>query len=65
MGLTIIFTLVIVALCMLAMAVGVIFRNRTFTSCGNASLDFNGERIDCPACEQRESCRKRPGGKDA
>ena len=59
MGLILTLTFLIFAFCMLAMAVGVIFRNKTFTSCGNASIDFHGERIDCPACERRESCRKR------
>ena len=43
--------LVIVAICMLAMAVGVIFRNKPFRSCGNASITFQGEKIDCPACK--------------
>ena len=56
--------LVAVALCMLAMAVGVIIRNKSFKSCGCASIIYKGERIDCPGacpessetpCERRES----------
>ena len=41
---------VIVALCLLGMAVGVMFRNRPFESCGSASIMFRGERINCPGC---------------
>ncbi len=39
--------------CLLAMAVGVILRNRSFTSCGNAGVTINGERINCPSCQDR------------
>lgn len=42
--------LVILGLCLLGMAVGVIFRGKSFKSCGCASIEFRGERIDCPAC---------------
>ena len=57
----------ILAMCFLGMAVGVIFRNKSFQSCGCATLTFNGERIDCPGhvpeeetvCEHRASCTKR------
>jgi len=45
--------LVLVGLSMLAMAVGVIFRNKSFKSCGCASIRYKGERIDCPsACPE-------------
>jgi hypothetical protein len=53
--------LVIVALCMLAMAVGVIIRNKSFKSCGCASITYQGERIDCPsACPEspETSCER-------
>ena len=40
--------IVVTAACLLAMAVGVLIRGRSFTSCGCASITFNGERIDCP-----------------
>jgi hypothetical protein len=49
---------VIFALCLLGMAVGVIFRNKPFRSCGNASIRYRGERIDCPACtDPPDECR--------
>jgi len=44
----------VLALCVVAMAVGVIFRNKTFTSCGCASVTYRGERIRCPACPEKE-----------
>jgi hypothetical protein len=59
-----ILTVSVMALCMLGMAIGVIVRNKTFTSCGNASINYRGERIDCPACEMKPSCdaaRDEPG----
>jgi hypothetical protein len=40
--------ILLLALCFLGMAVGVIFRNKSFKSCGCGSLTFRGERIDCP-----------------
>lgn len=43
-------SVIILALCLLAMAVGVIFRNKTFTSCGCASITYRGEKIRCPSC---------------
>ncbi len=42
--------IVVLAVCILAMSVGVIFRNRGFTSCGCARIRFRGEDIRCPAC---------------
>ena len=52
----------IMGLCMLGMAVGVIIRNKTFTSCGCASMTFNGEKIRCPGCTEPEgeSCAEKP-----
>lgn len=52
---------VILGLCFLGMAVGVIFRNKTFTSCGNAVRDANGEPISCAACggQGGDSCRRK------
>jgi hypothetical protein len=40
--------ILLLALCFLGMAVGVIFRNKSFKSCGCGSLTVRGERIDCP-----------------
>lgn len=62
---------VIIALCILAMSVGLIFRNKTFTSCGRAARDFDGEPIRCAACgetvdadsapcEREEKVKKQP-----
>ena len=57
---------VIIAICILAMSVGLIFRNKTFTSCGRAARDFDGEPIRCAACGETvepdgESCdREKP-----
>ncbi len=62
--------ILILALCFLGMAVGVIFRNKSFKSCACATITFNGERIDCPGhvpepdadeavCEHRATCAKR------
>jgi hypothetical protein len=42
--------LAVMAVALLAMAVGVIIRNKSFTSCGCASIRFRGETIRCPAC---------------
>lgn len=41
---------VVIALCLLGMAVGVILRGKSFRSCGGASLVFRGEKIKCPGC---------------
>lgn len=46
--------LVVIGLSLLGMAVGVIFRGRSFKSCGCASIEFRGERIECPACVGEE-----------
>jgi hypothetical protein len=50
----------ILVVCFIAMAVGLIFRNKTFTSCGSAARDFDGEPITCAACggKNQESCRR-------
>ena len=40
--------IVVTGFCLLAMGVGVIFRGKCFKSCGCASMEFNGERIECP-----------------
>ncbi len=45
---------VVVALSALAMSVGVIFRNKGFTSCGCARTKFRGEDIRCPACPDKD-----------
>ena len=50
----VIITMVVLALCVLAMAVGVIFRNKSFTSCACASITFRGEKIRCPACPEKD-----------
>lgn len=49
----------VMALCMVAMAVGLILQNKTFTSCGRAGIDYRGERIDCSVCVSRESNEER------
>ena len=49
-----ILALLILALCILAMAIGVIFRNKSITHCGGASMTFRGEKIRCPACLDKE-----------
>lgn len=58
-------SVVLIALCLLAMSVGLIFRNRTIRSCGSAARDFDGEPIRCAACgghnEPPASCRRRRG----
>ena len=48
------FSIGIVAGCILAMSVGVILRNRSFTSCGCASINFRGEKIRCPGCTETD-----------
>jgi hypothetical protein len=56
-------SVVLIALCLLGMSVGLIFRNRAFSSCGRAARDFNGEPIRCAACggadEPASACRRR------
>lgn len=49
----IIVTLIALVLCGLGMSIGLIFRNKTFTSCGRAARDFDGEPIECAACGQQ------------
>jgi len=39
---------IIIAVCILIMAVGAIFRGKTFSSCACGSITFKGEKIDCP-----------------
>lgn len=50
----------VVAVCVLAMAVGLLIRNRSFTSCGCAGITYRGEKLRCPGCtegdEGEESC---------
>ncbi len=51
--------LVILGLCFLGMAIGLIFRNKTFRSCGSAARDFDGEPISCAACGGKgDSCAR-------
>lgn len=52
-------TLIVLALAGIAMAVGVIFKRKPIRHCGGASLTVNGEQIDCPACGNASTCRKR------
>ena len=49
----IIVAVIILGLCVLGMSVGLIFRNKTFTSCGRAARDFDGEPIRCAACGEQ------------
>lgn len=55
----------IFAVSLLAMGIGAIIKNKTFTSCGNASITYKGEKIKCPAClfkkgdEPPEHCERR------
>ena len=53
--------IVILAICYLGMAVGLIFRNKTITSCGRAARDFDGEPIRCAACGAKDesACRSK------
>ena len=57
-------SLIVMLLCVLAMAVGVIIRNKGFTSCGRSCMTFRGEKIRCPACpeDEGESCVERAAG---
>lgn len=41
---------VIVGVSLLGMSIGLIFRNKPFTSCGRASAKFNGEAMGCSVC---------------
>ncbi len=52
---------VILGLCFLGMAVGLIFRNKTFRSCGSAARDMDGEPIGCAACggQGGDACRRK------
>ena len=47
-------TAVVFALCLLGMAVGVIFRNRGFKSCGGSKICFRGIIIRCPGCSEEQ-----------
>jgi hypothetical protein len=49
----ILITIGVVALCWLGMSIGLIFRGKTFTSCGRAARDFDGQPIECAACGQK------------
>lgn len=46
-------TVIILAVCLLGMSIGLILRNKTFTSCGRAARDFDGEPIRCAACGEQ------------
>ena len=46
--------ILLIALGILAMAIGVIFRRKSITHCGGASMMFRGEKIRCPACLDKE-----------
>jgi len=58
-------TLALMALAGLGMAIGVIFRGKPIRHCGGASLSFDGEKIDCPACGQAGECKRRKAERDA
>jgi hypothetical protein len=47
-------SVIVMAICVLAMAVGVLIRNKGFKSCGCASITFRGEKIRCPGCSESE-----------
>ena len=56
MNMTLLLTVfVFFVVCLLLMSVGVIIRNKSFKSCGCASIEFNGEKIKCPGCCDDES----------
>ena len=50
----------VLAFCLLAMSVGLIFRKKSFRSCGGAARDFQGKSISCAACSGRDkgTCQK-------
>lgn len=52
-------TLLVLALAGTAMAIGVLFKRKPIRHCGGASLEFNGEKIDCPACGNAGECRRK------
>lgn len=47
-------SVVVVGICLLAMAVGIMIRNKSFSSCGCASITIRGEKIRCPGCTEEE-----------
>ena len=47
-------SMAVLALCVLAMAVGVMIRNRGFSSCGCASITYRGQKIRCPGCTEKD-----------
>jgi hypothetical protein len=50
----------VIALGILAMAIGQILRKKSISHCGGASMTFRGEKIRCPACRGKEvpDCEK-------
>ena len=50
----------IFSLCLLGMAVGVIFRNRCFRSCGCSKITYRGVTIRCPGCPKEDEASVPP-----
>jgi hypothetical protein len=43
-------TISVVGLCVLGLAVGLILRNKCFSTCGCGEITYKGESLRCPAC---------------
>lgn len=50
-AIAVLFTLL---LCVFGMAIGLFFQRKPIQHCGGATVEFKGERIDCPLCQGDE-----------
>ncbi len=54
--------LAVLLLCVLGMAIGVVFGRKPIRHCGGSSLVYKGEKIDCPLCSN-EGCKNNREGR--
>ena len=56
--------LAVLLLCVLGMAIGVLFGRKPIQHCGNSSLVYKGEKIDCPVCANTRCKNNKQGSCD-
>lgn len=63
MGILLLFGIVlgIVLICVAGMSVGVLNGRKPIQHCGNSSLKYKGQEIDCPVCSNKECPNQKAG----
>jgi hypothetical protein len=55
----ILFSLVILLLCVAGMSVGLFFNRKPIKHCGGAAFEHKGTKIECGACANRGTCKNK------